>query len=70
MPRKATARRNGHRPVRKADLPVIESPADLSPLGQELFALAEKIRRESSEQLLTARQIKAEIFRRRGGAGA
>lgn len=57
------ANSNGHRVVKKADLPEIESPDELSPLGQELFRLMEKI---PASQRLTERQIQKEIARRRG----
>lgn len=57
------ANSNGHRVVKKVDLPEIESPDELSPLGQELFRLMEKI---PASQRLTERQIQKEIVRRRG----
>lgn len=57
------ANSNGHRVVKKVDLPEIESPDELSPLGQELFRLMEKI---PASQRLTERQIQKEIARRRG----
>jgi hypothetical protein len=60
---KKTSSKNGHRVVKKADIPDIKSLDELSPLGQELFQLMEQI---PAEQRLTQRQIEKEIARRRG----